>query len=186
MNETISTILNRRSIRAFKQDPINAEDMQLILNAGLYAPSAMNQQSWHFTVVQNKVLLEKINQTCRVVFLNSGIKAYQDRAKSENFNVFYSAPTLIIVSGDEKASYPKNDCTLALGNLLLASASLGIGSCWIHALTHFGGTPEGDRLLQELSIPDGFKIFGSAALGYAASYAPAAPPRKGNNVTILN
>lgn len=186
MNETITTILNRRSIRAYKQEQIKEEDLQIILKAGLFAPSAMNQQSWHFTVVRNKETLQKINQTVRDNFLKSGIKRFEEMAKSENFNLFYNAATLIIVSGDEKAIAPQCDCALAMGNMFLAASSIGIGSCWIHATTQLSNTEEGNSLISVLGIPQGNKIFASGVFGYAAVEAPAAAPRKDNTVNIIN
>lgn len=186
MNETIRTILNRRSIRAYKQEQIRDEDLQVILKAGLFAPSAMNQQSWHFTVVQNKETLQRINQTVRENFLKSGNERYEEMAKSENFDVFYNAPTLIIVSGDEKAIAPQCDCALAMGNIFLAASSMGISSCWIHAITHLSNTEEGNSLISVLGIPQGNKIFASGSFGYAAVEAPAAAPRKENTVNIIN
>jgi nitroreductase len=186
MNETIKTILNRRSIRAYKQEQMKDEDLQIILKAGLYAPSAMNQQSWHFTVVQNKETIQKINQTVRGHFLKSGNARFEEMAKSENFNVFYNAPTLIIVSGDEKAIAPQCDCALAMGNMFLAAASIGIGSCWIHALTQLSNTEGGNTLLSALGIPQGNKVFASGVFGYSVAEAPTAAPRKENTVNIIS
>jgi len=186
MNETIRTILNRRSIRSYKQEQIKDDDLQIILKAGLFAPSAMNQQSWHFTVVRSKEILQKINQTVRNNFLKSGDKRFEEMAKSETFNVFYNAPTLIIVSGDEKAIAPQCDCALAMENMFLAASSIGIGSCWIHAITHLSNTEEGKSLINALGVPQGNKIFTSGAFGYSAVEAPSAAPRKENTVTILD
>ncbi|HWQ41715.1 MAG TPA: nitroreductase family protein [Desulfosporosinus sp.] len=121
MNETINTILSRRSIRAYKQEQIKDENLQLILNAGMFAPSAMNQQSWHFTAVQNKETLQKINQATKGVLLKSGNARFEEIAKSEKFNAFYNAPTLIVISGDEKAIAPQCDCVLAMENIFLAA-----------------------------------------------------------------
>jgi len=185
MNETIKTLLSRRSIRAYKQEQIKDEDLNVILNAGKFAPSAMNQQSWHFTAVQNKETLQKINQTIRNFLLKSGNKQFEAMAKSEKFNVFHNAPTLIIVSGDEKAIAPQCDCSLAMGTIFLAAASIGIGSCWIHALTQLSSSAEGNALISELGIPKGNKIFASGAFGYAALKAPTAAPRKENSVNII-
>jgi nitroreductase len=185
MNETIKTLLNRRSVRTYKPEQIKDEDLQIILKAGMYAPSAMNQQSRHFTVVQNKETLRRINETCKVIFSKSGNQRFEEMAKSENFSVFHNAPTLIIVSGDEKAIAPQCDCTLANGTMFLAAASIGIASCWIHALTQINGTAEGQALIKELGLPEGNKIFASGAFGYNASELPIAPPRKENVVTIL-
>ena len=54
MNEVLQNILTRRSVRGFKSEQIKDEELNLILQAGIYAPSGMNKQSWQFTVVQNK------------------------------------------------------------------------------------------------------------------------------------
>lgn len=185
MNETLKSILQRRSIRTFKPDQIKDSDLQTIIEAGQYAPSARNEQAWHFTVVQKKELLEKINNILKTTFLNSGDSALVERAKADNFSPFYHAPTLIIVSADEKAIAPEPDASLALGNLFFAAHSLGIGSVWIHSLRSLFVTEEGKALNKELGIPEGYKIYGSGAFGYDAGQAPSAAPRKAGTVTIL-
>jgi nitroreductase len=185
MNETLKTILNRRSIRKFEQEKIKENELQAILEAGKFAPSAMNQQSWHFTVVQNKELLQKIDEACRTAFIKSGNKSFEERAKAENFSIFYNAPTFIIVTADEKAIAPQNDGSLALGNMFLAAESLGIGSCWIHAINFLFSTEEGKALKKELGIPAGYAPVGSGAFGYKAVEAPSPAPRRDGTVSII-
>lgn len=185
MNETLKTILSRRSIRQYKQKQIREEELHAILEAGKFAPSAMNQQSWHFTVVQNKEILQKINEACRAAFAKSGNKNFEARAKAENFSPFYNSPTFIIVSGDEKAIAARNDGSLALGNMFLAAESLGIGSCWIHAMNFLFSTEEGMSLKKELSIPEDYVCVGSGAFGYKAVESPSPAPRKAGTVNII-
>lgn len=185
MNETVKTLLSRRSTRRYKQEQIKDEELNTILNAGLFAPSAMNQQSWYFTVIQNKEVLNKINEVCKSIFLKSGNKAFEERAKSESFNLFYNAPTLIIVSGYQKAIAPQIDCAVALENMFLAAESMDIGSCWIHAITSFSNTEEGTALLKELSIPEGYSVFGSGAFGYKAPGTDNIAPRRENVLNII-
>jgi nitroreductase len=185
MNETVKTILSRRSIRKYKADQISDEELNIILDAGKFAPSGMNQQTWHFTVVQNKEVLKRINEVCKTAFLNSGIKIYEDRAKAENFTAFYNAPTFIIVTGDENAIAPQNDGSLALGNMFNAAESIGIGSCWIHALSYVFSTEEGKALKSELGIPEGYIHVGSGAFGYKDMQQPTPPPRKEGTVNII-
>ena len=185
MNETIKTLLSRRSTRVYKQDQIKDEELNTILKAGMFAPSAMNQQSWYFTVIQNKELLNKINEVCKSIFLKSGNRTFEERAKSKSFNVFYNAPTLIIVSGYDKAIAPQIDCAVALENMFLAAESMNIASCWIHAITSFSNTEEGSALLKELNIPEGYSVFGSGAFGYKASVTDNIAPRRENVVNII-
>lgn len=185
MNETMKTLLNRRSIRGYKPEQIKDEDLKTIIEAGKYAPSAVNQQSWHFTVIQNKEMLNKINSACKNMFEKSENPDFQKRAQAEGFSIFYNAPTYIIVSGDDHAIASTNDGSLALGNMFNAACSLGIGSCWIHAVKQLFAAEEGKPLKKELGIPEGYSPIGSAAFGYSAGEWPSPAPRKEGTVTII-
>ena len=188
MNETLQTILNRRSIRAYEPEQIKEQDLQFILEAGRYAPSGMNTQPWHFSVIQGKDLLDKINGVIKEGLLKSGNPQMADRAKTADFSIFYHAPTLIIVSADPKAATPQFDATLAMGNMFLAAASLGVGSCWIHAISVTLNNESAKGMLKELAVPYGYVIYSSGAFGYPAWEAgemPSPPIRKENLITIL-
>ena len=185
MNEVLKYIEARRSIRVYKTEQIKEEELQAILRAGMYAPSAMNQQSWHFTIIQNKGVVDKINQTCKELLRKSSDKNLQQRAGNESYHVFYNAPTVIIVSGDEKAIMPHTDCAAATENMLIASESLGIGSCWIGIAAFLFNTQEGDVLKKELGIPEGFKPLYIAAFGYKGIESPMAAPRRENTVNYI-
>jgi nitroreductase len=184
MNETLNTIKNRRSIRKYTAEQVGEEALQAILEAGQYAPSAMNQQSWHFTVVQNAAVLQKLNEACKAAFQGSGNKAFAERAKADNFQIFYGAPTLIIVSGDAKAIAPQNDGSLVLGNMFLAAESLGVSSCWIHAMG-FLFSPQQTALKSELGIPEGYVFVGAGAFGHRDGGLPDASPRNDGSVNII-
>lgn len=185
MNETLQTILKRRSIRAYKPQQIKAQDLEAILEAGQFAPSAMNQQPWHFSAIQNGDLLNKINGTVKEALLKADNPEMANWAKAENFSIFYAAPTLIVASGDPNAIAPQHDCTLALGNMFLAAAALGIGSCWIHAISRICNTEPGKPLLPEMDVPEGYRIYCAGAFGYHAGVHPEAPPRKEGTVRII-
>ena len=185
MNKTLQTILNRRSIRMFKQEQIKDEELQSILESGRFAPSGMNKQPWHFTVIQNENLLNRVNIFIKESIIKSDNNPMAKRAKAENFSIFYNAPMLIIASGDEKVSTAQFDCTLALGNMFLASESLEIGSCWIHAISVVLNTEQGRALIHELGIPDGYIAFASGAFGYKATESPSPAPRKEGTVNII-
>lgn len=185
MNETMKTILERRSIRRFKDKPVSEKDLELILEAARYAPSAMNQQPWHFTVVQSGELLDRINEVTKEAFASSGNPNFAARARTEGFSPFYHAPLFIIVSCDKKAIAPIHDGSLTLGSMFLAAKSLGIGSCWIHAMNFVLESEAGYELRKELQIPEGFMPVGAGAFGYAAEQNPEPAPRKKDAVTYL-
>ncbi|WP_294347210.1 nitroreductase family protein [Prosthecochloris sp.] len=186
-NETIDTILKRRSVRVFKPDQVDKDSLELILEAGKYAPSAMNQQPWHFTVIRNRALLDKLDVCCKTVFLESDVEALREVARRDDFSVFYHAPILIVVTGDPGALAPQYDCTLAMQNMMLAAASMDIGSCWMHSIMMFHATEKGRAVFRELGIvfPEGYSPYAAAVFGYSAVPLPEPEPRKPDSVTII-
>jgi len=185
MGETLTDLVTRRSVRSYKPEQIKENELNMIIEAGQFAPSARNDQPWHFTVIQNKEILNKINGIIKQIFLNSGNDVYIERAKVDNFSPFYHAPTLIIVSAKEQSIAPHQDGALALGNFFLAAHALGIGSVWIHSLRSLFDSEEGKELNKELNIPEGHIIVGSGAFGYNAGSTPQAAPRKEGTVTFI-
>jgi len=161
-NEVINTILSRRSVRSFKEEPIKDEDLLTILHAGRYAPSGMNRQPWLFTVIRNKEILAEINKLCKEDMLKAGI----ERAKNPDFCVYYNAPVVIIISGDKDVPTAIYDCTLAMGNMFLAGWSLGVGSCWIHAIIRVLNSEDGRELKYKLNIPENHEVYSAGAFGY--------------------
>lgn len=172
MNETIKTLLNRRSIRQFKPDQIKNEDLNTILEAAKFAPSAANQQSTIFIVIQNKEMREKI------VKLNASFM-------KDGGDPYYGAPTLILVLAKKGNFAPVEDASLALGNIFNAAYSLGLGTCWIHRVKQMFESTDGKALLKEWGIEGDYMGVGSCALGYPAGEHPGAAPRKANSVVIV-
>lgn len=172
MNEVIQNILTRRSWRSYQSRQIDDEQLEAILQCGLYAPSAMNQQSWHFTVLQNRELIDKLTKGCQQMM---GIQ----------HDPFYGAPTLVLVTGREGNIAPVADCALAMENMFLAAASLGIGSCWINCLGRYLATEPGKAFAREIGIPEGYQGVGCVILGLPQGEAPQPKERATGTVNIL-
>lgn len=162
MNEVIKAILSRRTVRSFKDESLSEKDLMAILEAGRHAPSGMNRQPWLFSIIRNKEILKEINELCRQEMLKNGI----ERAKNPEFCVYYNAPLVIIISGDKDIPTAIYDCTLAMGNMFLAGWSLGVGSCWIHAIVRVLNSEEGKELKKKLRIPDNHEVYSAGAFGY--------------------
>lgn len=184
-NETLKVIKQRRSIRSFKEEQIKEEELQAVLEAGLYAPSAGNQQAWHFTVIQRKEVLERLNFVAKEAAKQLDNEHVRKMASNEKFNIYYGAPTVIVVSGREEAMVIESDCAAATENLLLAAESVGLGSCWVNFTIIGLNSPMGADLKKELGIPDDYRPYSSVALGYKQVAAVNAPERKSNLVTYV-
>ncbi|MTI81386.1 MAG: nitroreductase family protein [Firmicutes bacterium] len=185
MNETIGNIKSRRSIRAFKQEQIKDEELQLILEAGLYAPSAHNQQSWHFTVIQNKEILDDLNESSKEAGKIFNDKYIQQLSNNEKFHTFYHAPTAVIISGKKDSLMPFADCAAATQNMLVAAQSIGIGSCWIGLVSLVFNGEKAKKYQDKLGIPEGYQPYHAVALGYKKVKSTKAFARKENTVNYI-
>lgn len=179
MNETIKTIQSRRSVRIYSPEQIDREHLDQIIEAGILAPSAINEQPWYFTVIQNQDLLRRINDTVREQLAKSEIEWMRNNGRNPDFMVTYNAPTLIVVSGNPKAMAWQADCSFAMENMMLAAESLGIGSVCLGLVNVFLGIP-GEA--EKLGIPEGYKPFYAVAFGYKANKETIEPPERNRNV----
>lgn len=185
MNETLKVINSRRSIRAYKPEQISDEDLQAILTSAIHAPSAMNQQKWHFAVVQNKELLAEMVEIAKECIMNSDNEFLKQRASAPNYHTFHQAPTVIMISGAESAPWIDIDCGMAAQNIALAAESLGLGSCIIGTTVSVFNSAKGARLKKEINMPAGYKHMCSVALGFKACENPAAPARNKEVVSYI-
>ncbi|WP_378954620.1 nitroreductase family protein [Pelosinus sp. sgz500959] len=185
MNETLKNIKERRSVRSFKNEQIKDSELQTVLEAGFYAPSAMNQQCWNFTVVQNKNLLEEIGTHSKEIAKEFDNEHLQTLANNEKFNVFYGAPTVVVISGEENALLSEADCAAATQNMLIAAQSIGLGSCWINFGMFVFNGPKAEYYKQQLQIPAGYTPYYSVALGYKTAATMNAPKRKENIINYV-
>ena len=171
MNEIIRAMEERRSIRKFKPDMPSKEDLEQIIEAGLYAANGKGRQSTIIVAVTNKELRDKISA------LNCKIGGWQ-----EGFDPFYGAPAMLIVLAEKDWPNRVYDGSLVMGNLMLAAHSLGLGSIWIHRAKEEFELPECQQLLKELNIPGEWEGIAHCAVGYIDGEVPAAAKRKDGRV----
>lgn len=186
MNQIIDNILSRRSIRSFQDKQISKDDLNTILMAGSYAPSGMGMQSWKFTAIQNKEVMAQVNDAIIQTLLTipedheaySYFARHIHKAEQDQANFLYLAPTYIIVSNLKDNNNSMADSALAIGNMMLAAHSLGIGSCWLNQLPRLSEFQTMRNFLSKISIPKDHMVFGSVVMGYPAVEVRTAAPRK--------
>jgi nitroreductase len=181
MNEVLKAIKSRRSVRNYKKEQISQESLDLIIEAGVYAPTAHNEQPWHFTIIQNEEMLQNINEKTKQLMAKSDVEWVQKAGSNPNFQVTYNAPTLIIVSGRKDAMAWSADCAAAIQNMLIAAESMNIGSVWLGLVRFFF---EQEEEVKKLGIPEGFQPYYGVALGYSASEKKQDIPKR--NLDVVN
>ncbi len=170
MNEVIKTMIERRSIRSYKDEQITEEQMNDILTAGEYAASGMGLQASMIVAVQDPEIIEQMRK------LNAAVLG------QENADPFYGAPTVVVVFTDKERMTYIEDGSLIIGNMMLAAASLGVDSCWIHRATQTFETEEGKALKKAWGVPENYVGIGNCILGYRDGELPAPPERKPGRV----
>lgn len=140
MNETLQTILTRKSVKKYKDTPVPKPLIEKIVEAGTFAPSGLNRQSPIILAVTNKQVRDELS------LLNAGKDPFK-RA-----DPFYGAPCVLVVLADKNVPTHVYDGSLVMENMLLAAHSLGLGACWIHRAKEMFETPEGKAILQKLGI----------------------------------
>ena len=186
VNSVIDNIMTRRSIRSFKEQQITRDELNTILTAGSYAPSGMALQSWKFTAIQDPKVLNKINETMRQTLLGISPESeayayyanYIKMAQDLTSNFLYHAATYVLVSNQRENKNGFADSALAIGNMMLAAHSIGIGSCWLNQVPRLSEHELMRELLTELEIPQDHTVYGSVVLGYPNGKERSAAPRK--------
>ena len=166
MNEIINTILKRRSIRKFRSEQIKDQELREILNCAIHAPSAMNRQKWHFSVLRNRELMDKMVEVIKENIENSSLEFLKEKARSPEFHTFYHAPTVIVISGKDGERWMELDCGLAVQNIILSAESLNINSCVIASSDLLFMSEKGRAFIKDIGIPEGYSHICTVALGY--------------------
>lgn len=187
MNETIQNILERRSIRKYLPDTISRQDLDLILTAGLYAPSARNRQPWHLCVIQGQEKIDRLTAEVKAAVDRMPENPYKAMVGAKEYTVNYHAPVFIVVSADsEESPMAMADCALVLGSMFLAAQSLGIGSCWINQLGSVCNEAGFRKILTGIGVPPNHTVYGCGAFGFPQTRPSAAPARKEGAVTFVD
>ncbi len=175
MNEVLRAIANRRSIRQYRQEQIKDAELRAILEAGLQAPSAHNDQSTYLVAIQDRELIKEISDGSKLEMQKSDIEWVANAGRNEAYNIFYDAPTAVIVAAKKEAVAPLADVCAAVENMLVAAESLRIGSCWIGFARFYFAKPESYK---KIGIPDGYEVFFAVTLGYKAKGLKLNPRQK--------
>ena len=189
--DAIEAILNRRSVRNFKEMPVPEEELHTILKCGLYAPSGKNCQYSRFIVLQDRTVLKELNQiVCEALSeieadpgTPIGFGAARARER-KGYPYFDRVPALIIAVSVRNYATSMANSACALMNMQIAAEALGLSSCWRNQLRWLKDMPEIHAFLVRYGMRDDEDVFGSLQIGYSAEKqdVPRAPRKPGRIV----
>ncbi len=170
----------RRSVRAYKEDPVPAAVLEQLVRSATQAPSAMDEEPWRFTVVTKKTVLDGISQKAKAFMLDalredSRGDHFRHMLSDNKFHIFYHAPVLIVISASASLQWVVEDCALAGQNLMLAACARGLGSCWIGFAQAWLNTPDG---LAAIELSPAQRVVAPIIVGYPQAALPLVARRQ--------
>ncbi len=193
MEQLMELMMERRSVRNFKDTPIPRQTLEQIVEAGRWAPTAGNCQTVHFTVITNPEVLEDLR--CRVYDAFRGMELQEGQYISIRHSILqaqrgsyvydYHAPALVVVSNQRDYPNALADSACALQNMMLMAEALEVGGCWINQLHWLEDHPLVRSGLCAVGIGQGETVCGALALGYYDA-KPMRRPRIGMQVDYVD
>lgn len=170
-------ILGRRSVREYTAQPVDEKTITRLIRTAVHAPNAVNQQPWTFTVVRDQDLLDRVSRGAKAYMQarlegNPHAERFLMRLSDPNFQVFYHAPALVLISATSEGPWIIEDCSLAAATLMLAAHEAGLGSCWIGFAQGYLNTEEGKHML---GLPAAFVPVAPVILGHPTVMPPPVP-----------
>ena len=169
MKSTIDDLLGRRSSREYSPRQISDDDLEKILLAGEYAPSARDRQTSLMVVLQDPEAIAELSR------MNA-------RIMGTDGDPFYGAPTVIVVLESRNNRNAVADGSLVMGNLMNAAHALGLGSCWVNRAYEEFETDEGKAMLRRWGIPGDHVGIGHCLIGYPLDLPKEASPRRDGRI----
>lgn len=169
----LEIIKTRRSCRKYKEAQVTDDELNTVIEAGMYAPTAKGMQDPFIVAVQNNedlALLTKMNAEVMGV----------------STNPYYGAPTYIVVLASASNNNAFQDGSCVLENMMLAAHAIGLATCWINREYEMFATDGGKALIKKWGLPDGLIGIGALALGYPADGGVHEPkPRKEGYARVI-
>jgi len=162
MNEVIKAIADRYTCRDYSPEPLDDTQIEILVNAALAAPSAMNLQPWHIIVVTDKSLIEEMDAEA-MEHVKKDAEWYK-RMMDRGGKIFYDTPCIIFIAKDD-SDYAPLDCGIVSQNIALAAHSLGLGSVICGMARIPLGGEKGADFLERLQFPEGYSFGMSVCVG---------------------
>lgn len=185
-------IKSRHSIRKYTDRQISRSDLEIILEAGNYAPNAGGGQRSMMVAVHNRELATHIGRLNMVRFDRTNMAgSYVSKEQPSTIddpsikNGFYDAPTVICVFCQDNFLFKTADAFCMMENMILQATELGIASCIISRGAETFDSEEGQSLMREWDVPEGYACQGFVILGYIDGAQPHSKPRKPGRIKII-
>lgn len=172
--DVLDAIRNRRAVRRYKAQSPSESELRQLIDCAIWAPSAMNDQSWHFTVITRSDLLRRIAQDAKTWLRENEPQLAQNPHLRQvladpEFDLLHYAPALVIISAPAAGKWSEDGCALAAQNLMLGATGLGLGTCWIGLVQEWLNTSQGRAAI---GLPAEEHVVAPIVVGYPQDQPP--------------
>lgn len=168
MCDTLNVLKSRCSTKKYLSKQVPEAVLDKILEAGLYAPTGLNNQKVVMVAVTDKTTRDTLSRMNAEILGSTAAP-------------FYNAPCVVVVLSDPERNTWVEDGSLVMGNLMNAATALGVGSCWVHRAREMFDTPQGKELLKKWGLPENYRGIGNCLLG-CPDGEPVRKPRQDNRI----
>jgi nitroreductase len=175
--ELDACIKGRRSVRAYTEEPVSKEQVDAVLEAGVWAPTAMHREPLKFVIIENKELIKYVSDQTKLA-IKQFMPPYAERFSTPEDIICYNAPMLILVCAAKDPQWGSLDFTdavLAAENMFLKAHDLGLGTCYMGFVNQLNNKPD---VLKKMGLPENFSMLVPFVLGHPKNGKPASDKRK--------
>jgi nitroreductase len=172
-------IKGRRSVRSYTDEPVSKEQIETVLEAGTWAPTAMNREPWRFVVIENRELIKYISDETKAL-IKQMFPPYAERYSTDADVICYNAPVLILICTEkDKVGTNMNfaDSVLAAQNMFLKAYEFGLGTCYMGFVSLLNSKPD---VLKKMGVPENHDMMVPLILGHPKTKQAAGKRKKPN------
>ena len=173
-------IQSRRSVRAYKDEPVPKEKIETILEAGVWAATGMNRQPWRFVIIEDKSVIKLISDETKKA-VREEMPAISKRFETNEDIICYNAPVLILICTEIDQNFGHLnllDSVLAAQNMFLKAYELGLGTCYMGFVSLLNRKPD---ILKKIGVPENYDLMVPFILGHPTT-KQGAGKRKNPNI----
>jgi nitroreductase len=162
--ELDACIEGRRSVRAYTDEPVSKQQIDAVLEAGVWAPTGMSREPWRFIIIEDKKLIKLVSDETKAC-VKQAMPPLAKRFCTEADIICYNAPMLVLVCTERDSQWGHVsllDSVLATQNMFLKAYELGLGTCYM-GFVQLLSKPV---VLRNLGVPENFEIAVSFVIGH--------------------
>lgn len=175
-NETLQTLKNRRSCRAFKPEAIPEDVLNAVLDAGTWAPNAWDKQSASIIAIRDEASRAVLTHLSQELAAEAG---------EDTPDPLYGAPVVVLITAEKDSESGLEDGSLVAGNIMNAAQSVGLGSCWVNTARKILEMPIGKAMLMKWGVTEPVTGVAFVVLGWPTEKPEEPRARKENYIRIV-